>query len=153
MHKKFEIYQKKIKGGCQSWRKVVTHNSKSDLPLFFTFEKKERTFYGSSHIVFNQFIKPRSEKSLLRLEKSHYPSSKYIKVGLVLQNWVGVMAHYSQVFGKFFLVSFIMFGSSDYAFCLLFPNTYILNTYYTSKFFFEEIHQSIYFCNMWRRFC
>ena len=33
MHKKFEINQKKIKGGCQSGRTVVTHNSKSDLPL------------------------------------------------------------------------------------------------------------------------
>ena len=29
MYKKFEI---KIKGGCQSGRKGVTHNSKSDLP-------------------------------------------------------------------------------------------------------------------------
>ena len=33
MHKKFEINQTKIRGGCQSVRKVVTHNSKSDLPL------------------------------------------------------------------------------------------------------------------------
>ena len=33
MHKKFEINRTKIKGGCQSGRKVVTHNSKSDLPL------------------------------------------------------------------------------------------------------------------------
>ena len=33
MHKKFEINQTKIKGGCQSRSKVVTHNSKSDLPL------------------------------------------------------------------------------------------------------------------------
>ena len=33
MHKKFEINQTKIKGGCESGRKVVTHNSKSDLPL------------------------------------------------------------------------------------------------------------------------
>ena len=33
MHKKFEINQTKIKGGCQSGRKVVPHNSKSDLPL------------------------------------------------------------------------------------------------------------------------
>ena len=33
MHKKFEINRKKIKGGCQSRRKVVTHNSKSDLHL------------------------------------------------------------------------------------------------------------------------
>ena len=33
MHKKFEINRTKIKGGSQSGRKVVTHNSKSDLPL------------------------------------------------------------------------------------------------------------------------
>ena len=33
MHKKFELNRTKIKGGCQSVRKVVTHNSKSDLPL------------------------------------------------------------------------------------------------------------------------
>ena len=33
MHKKFEINWTKIKGGCQSGIKVVTHNFKSDLPL------------------------------------------------------------------------------------------------------------------------
>ena len=33
MQKKFEINLTNIKGGCQSVRKVVTHNSKSDLPL------------------------------------------------------------------------------------------------------------------------
>ena len=33
MQKKFEINRTKIKGGCQSGRKVVTHDSKSDLPL------------------------------------------------------------------------------------------------------------------------
>ena len=33
MHKKFEIDRTKIKGSCQSGKKVVTHNSKSDLPL------------------------------------------------------------------------------------------------------------------------
>ena len=33
MHKKFEINRTKIKGSCQSGRKVVTHNSMSDLPL------------------------------------------------------------------------------------------------------------------------
>ena len=32
MHKKFGINLTKIKGSCQSGRKVVTHNSKSDLP-------------------------------------------------------------------------------------------------------------------------
>ena len=29
----FEVNQTKIKGGCQSGRKVVPHNSKSDLAL------------------------------------------------------------------------------------------------------------------------
>ena len=33
MHKKFEINWTKIKGGCQSGRKVIPHNSRSDLPL------------------------------------------------------------------------------------------------------------------------
>ena len=33
MHKKFEKHRTKIKGVCQSGRKAVTHNSKSDLPL------------------------------------------------------------------------------------------------------------------------
>ena len=33
MYKKFEINRTKIKGGYQSGRKVVTQNSKSDLPL------------------------------------------------------------------------------------------------------------------------
>ena len=33
MHKKFNINRTKIKGSCQSRRKVVTHDSKSDLPL------------------------------------------------------------------------------------------------------------------------
>ena len=35
MHKKFEINRTKIRGSCQSGSKVVTHNSKSDLPLVF----------------------------------------------------------------------------------------------------------------------
>ena len=33
MHKKFEMNRTKIKGGCQSGRKVVAHKSKSDSPL------------------------------------------------------------------------------------------------------------------------
>ena len=33
MHRKFEINRTKIKAGCQSGRKMVTHNCKSDLPL------------------------------------------------------------------------------------------------------------------------
>ena len=34
-HVIFQVNQIKIKGVCQSERKVVTHNSKSDLPLAY----------------------------------------------------------------------------------------------------------------------
>ena len=37
MHKTFEINWTKIKGGCQLRRKVVTHDSKNDLPLALQF--------------------------------------------------------------------------------------------------------------------
>ena len=42
MHKKLEINWTKIKGGCQLARKVVIHNSKSDLPLH-AFESLRNT--------------------------------------------------------------------------------------------------------------
>ena len=41
MHKKFVINRTKIKGGCQSRRKVVTHNSKT----YFFFRQIEMTEY------------------------------------------------------------------------------------------------------------
>ena len=44
MHKKFEINRAKIKGGCQSGSKVVTHNSKSDLPLAILLEHMHTKF-------------------------------------------------------------------------------------------------------------
>ena len=48
MHKKFEINRTKIKGGCQSGRKVVTHNFKSALPLInisrSSFQKTKTKF-------------------------------------------------------------------------------------------------------------
>ena len=37
VQKKFVVNRKKIKGGCQSGRKVVIHNSKNDLPLVFKY--------------------------------------------------------------------------------------------------------------------
>ena len=45
MHKKFEINQTKIKGGCQSGRKVVTHNFKNDLPKKNEKEKISEYFF------------------------------------------------------------------------------------------------------------
>ena len=47
MHKKFVINRTKIKGVCKSGRKVVTHNSKSDLPLSI-FKKVSKLFQNSS---------------------------------------------------------------------------------------------------------
>ena len=49
MHKKFEINQTKIKGGCQSGRKVVTHNSKSDLLLGSFRPDIRKLFYKNTH--------------------------------------------------------------------------------------------------------
>ena len=43
MHKKFEVNRTKIKGGCQSGRKVVTQDSKSDLPV----EWDEKCYHAS----------------------------------------------------------------------------------------------------------
>ena len=36
----FKVNRTKIKGGCQSERKVVTHNFKSDLPLVIIYHFK-----------------------------------------------------------------------------------------------------------------
>ena len=48
MHKKFEINWTKIKGGCQSGRKVVTYNSKSDLPLdTYLYQSRKKTACNS----------------------------------------------------------------------------------------------------------
>ena len=43
-HTKFEINQKKIKGGCKSGIKVVTNDSKSDLPLASTMDVMQSRF-------------------------------------------------------------------------------------------------------------
>ena len=45
--KKFEINGTKSKGGCQSGRKVVTQNSKSNLPLVILekIEQKKNSAY------------------------------------------------------------------------------------------------------------
>ena len=40
MHKKLEINWAKIKSGCQLGRKVVSYNSKSDLPLVHAHNKR-----------------------------------------------------------------------------------------------------------------
>ena len=57
MDKKFEINQKKIKGVCQSGRKVVTHISKNDSPLILCGKQDKHTA--------KNFLK-------VLIEKNHY---------------------------------------------------------------------------------
>ena len=57
MHKKFEINRTKNKGSCQSGRKVVTHNSESDLPL----SKKETLAYLVDLDRLISYILPKSD--------------------------------------------------------------------------------------------
>ena len=60
MHKKFEINQIKIKGGCQPGKKVVPHNSKSDFPLAFfksTLRKLVHNFAVLSYHTRNKLAK------------------------------------------------------------------------------------------------
>ena len=52
MQKKFEVNRTKIKGGCQSGKKVVTHDSKSDLPLV-EFGKKWHLFLFNINDLLN----------------------------------------------------------------------------------------------------
>ena len=51
MHKKFEINWTKIKGGCQSGRKVVTHNSKSYLTPVYIEIKSGQNKYLIKHFI------------------------------------------------------------------------------------------------------
>ena len=55
MHKKYEINQTKIKGGCQSGRKVVTHDSKSNLPQIQSMQQKNLTNFFSHTVL--RFLK------------------------------------------------------------------------------------------------
>ena len=55
MHKKFEINQTKIKGGCQSRKKVVPHDSKSDLTLRPIQYLKKTTLLLNMSYVLNRY--------------------------------------------------------------------------------------------------
>ena len=56
MHKKFEINQTKIKGGCQLGRTVVTHNFKSDLPLAKTIIHKDKPFCNIQETLMSDYL-------------------------------------------------------------------------------------------------
>ena len=102
MHKKFEINQTKIKGGCQSGRKVVTHNSNSDLPLLWDFKIFGMVYLHVSCLLLEEW----DEKSWHTLgfepgtprQAEHYPNQlihiftylaiwDYIRVGLHMNTY------------------------------------------------------------------
>ena len=56
MHKKFEINQTKIKGGCQLGRKVVAHNSKSDLPLVSSKISPGPVYVGVAKVLEDGYV-------------------------------------------------------------------------------------------------
>ena len=63
---KFEINWTKIKGGCQSGRKVVIHNSKSYLPLtgncFYLISCKNTLTKLLDALFFSWFVKLKIKK-------------------------------------------------------------------------------------------
>ena len=60
MRKKFEINRTKIKGGCQSGRKVVSHDSKSDYPL-------AHITHHMSHKILSVYVTTLRKRSLIML--------------------------------------------------------------------------------------
>ena len=68
-HVIFAVNQTKIKGGCQSGRKVVPHDSKCDLPLVWLQNersKHRKACLGSPIILFHQ------ERKFLMKLKTNY---------------------------------------------------------------------------------
>ena len=87
MHKKFEINRTKIKGGCQSGKKVVTHNSKRDLPLntctgwFMTTLKRVLFIFWS----LKNFAR-RDTDTVTRI--LHYSLLKIVVLDVLLTEWL-----------------------------------------------------------------
>ena len=80
MHKSFEINLTRIKGGCQLGRKVVTHNSKSDL-LLSTLRKNCKQAI-SMHARPSCIVSPYKLQSAKTSSPSFSKKSTYLKKGL-----------------------------------------------------------------------
>ena len=72
MHKKFEINQAKIKVSCQSGRKAVTHDSKSDLPLACSWNS------------FGKMINEETTKKSSSQMITYFPETHSYEIGLVM---------------------------------------------------------------------
>ena len=97
MHKKFEINPTKIKGGCQSGRKGIAHNSKSDLPLSWQdwvvvmfFERKLQPGFFSlcSGFQYKKKLEKKQNELYLFLQGHFLESSFWLtkKMG----GWLGI---------------------------------------------------------------
>ena len=85
MHRKFEINQTNIKGGCHSGIKATTHDSKSDLPLQKTTHKKFLSFQSQKAVTFSEEYYDFSEK-LVSFEfapRSHSPPAIFFSRFLI----------------------------------------------------------------------
>ena len=99
MPKKFQINQTKIKGSCQSRRKVVPHVSKSDLALVVFFEKGEHSSYKQKsdyvrHLLYRDAISSFLPSSIRLNQKGiHEEATRQKKRLLVLFQLVGHNSH------------------------------------------------------------
>ena len=82
MHKKFEINRKKIKGSCQSGRKVVTHDSKSDLILAIQLEHMNKKFEINPTKIKGSYQSGR--KVVTHDSKSDLPLVMHLSMGIFL---------------------------------------------------------------------
>ena len=107
MHKKFEINQTKIKGGLQSWTKVVTHDSNSDLPLA---PKNRKYMSGDSSYIWVPVYFPKETKGFLRIWNKYdiFPLYLCIKRKNVGSQFVSA---YQAIYGKYENKGRITFGS------------------------------------------
>ena len=77
MHKKFEINQTKIKGGCQLGRKVVPHNSKSNLPLVYSSPGRRGFFSRAGGTIVGRATLINKDTILRHYHDSLSPSSAF----------------------------------------------------------------------------
>ena len=94
----FEINRTKIKGSCQSGRKVVTHNSKSDLPLVVSYRS---CGWWQSRASANIAAAPAAARAAIFLCDTRTPQDGSSLPSL----WEkAIVSHYSLVHDEVFMV-------------------------------------------------
>ena len=93
MHKKFEIDLTKIEGGCQSGRKVVIHNSKSDLTLARDDSNIEINSFDRLH---GWYVSPSNDTAAIKM-------IKIISMKSLTKKWKKSKIHHSTRWIKIYL--------------------------------------------------